>query len=519
MKGMKYRVFSVILALIFSASAMKVFAESSEPVNYDVESAVRKGLNSSIVLRQLDNKVLLGDIKYDIYKSVGNKLMNGQDELSSGASELSKGLSTIDASQDALNAAKIAIANGILPEGAEDAEIIPNVLVIKPGENIVEKITAFNTATGAKLDAAAILASITAKVNQPLTKKQSELDKVKITYEKSRSNLVDGKISLQVAKATVASALAENLDVSSLDGFSADNEASLLRDMAEASITVTAAAKGIYKNQIALMIQNSYYNVLKAQKLLQVKESTMKRAEIQLQNAKDACDAGMKAKDDVLLASIYYTGTRLEYEKAFDDYNNTFVELKKNMNIPNDQAIILEDVTRDNALPMELSMGLESGAKNRLEVVKAEQQSEVYDAYMKLIERGYSSKIKRYQEAEVLQDNAHLELEKVKKDVESSIRESYNTMAAMGTMLETAKDMANEATECLTIAQERYKAGFGVDSSLMKNAGLESSAGTLLEVISAEENLAKVQEKYVEILYGYNLSKAKYLIDIGYLKY
>lgn len=519
MKVVKHRVSGIILTLILFTGSINAFAAASEPVTYDAEAAVRTGLTNSILLKQLDNKVLLSDLKYNIYKGIGNDLISGEEDLREGEGALGAGLTELDESQDALNEAKISILNGILPEGSADIVIVPGALVIEAGDDIAEKITAFNSATGAGLDVELLVSRITAEVNKVLAEKQRQLDKGKIDYEENSSYLLEGKIDYMVAKATIASALSENLDVSSLDGFGAKYEASLLRDMAKASSTVTVAAEGIYKNQIALMIQNSYYNVLKTRKLVEVKASTMKRAETQLQNAKDGCDVGMKARDDVLLASIYYTGARLEYEKAFDDYNNALAELKKNMNIPDDQTIILEEAAAVKSIPMELGEGLESGGVNRLEVVKTEQQLELYTSYMKLVDKRYSSSNKRYKEAELLQENAELELERVKRDVECSIRQSYSTMTTMEKMLEEAKDMVEQARECLTIAQEKYKEGFGADSALMKKLDLEASAGTILEVISAEENLAQVEEKYVEILYGYNLSKAKYLVDIGYLTY
>lgn len=519
MKGNRHRYYVFLLTFIFILSSMPVYAGVAEPVNYDTESAVRIGLSNSVLLKQLKNKVKLSDLKYDIYKSIGNQLISGEEELQKGEQGLDAGISELDEKQEALNDAKLSILNGILPEGSDDVVIVPGALVIKAEDNIAEKITAFNAATGAGLDVDGITAKITSTVNKALAAKQKLLDKGKVSYEKNSTYLMNGEIDYAVAKATVSSALADNLGASTLDGFPAKYDANLLLDMAEASSTITVAAEGIYRNQIALMIQNSYYNVLKAQKLLAVKQSTMKRAEVQLQNAKDGFEAGMKAKDDVLLASIYNTGTKLEYEKALGDYNNALTELKKNMNIPEDQAVILEDAAASRSVPLELGEGLESGASNRLEVIKAEQQLKVYDAYMKLVDKRYSSSIKKFKEAELLQENAELELEKVKKDVESSIRQSYSTMVTMEKLLAEAGNMAEQARECLVIAQEKYKEGYGADSTLMKKLGLEASAGTMLEVISAEENLAQVEEKYVEILYGYNLSKAKYLIDIGYLTY
>ena len=44
-------------------------------------------------------------------------------------------------------------------------------------------------------------------------------------------------------------------------------------------------------------------------------------------------------------------------------------------------------------------------------------------------------------------------------------------------------------------------------------------AGTMVEVLAAEENLANIEEKQIEAMNGYNLARLKYLNDIGELPY
>jgi hypothetical protein len=43
---------------------------------------------------------------------------------------------------------------------------------------------------------------------------------------------------------------------------------------------------------------------------------------------------------------------------------------------------------------------------------------------------------------------------------------------------------------------------------------MEDAGGTIFEVLAAEEKLSEVEEKVVEIVYGYNLAKSKYEVDI-----
>lgn len=544
MKHLYIKALSIILIVTFSLSCSGLLAEAADSERYDIESAVQTGLKNSILLEQLEDRITLNDLKYEAYKEIGSDLVHGNTDLNSGESGIEDALSTISSSQSLLNNAKIDILNGYYPKNFPDYTVIektqlPNGIILpalviisdydsdnSDRKTILEQFTKYSTengtllaAIGKSFDPKDSAEEFIANLKRTVKEKQAALDEGKIDYEEGLLSLVDGKIDYATAKSNISSSLAEKLDMSELTKLTAAQDKNLLLKLTEALATVTVASKGIYRNQIALQIQNSYYNVMKAQKLLDVKESTMKRAETQYQFAKDGYETGMKAKDGMLLAEIFLTGTKLEYQKARDDYENAMIELKKNMNIPLDKRITLEEASMNENMAMELDEGLEQGLSGRLEIIKAQQQIDIYDMNLSVVKSRYNSKSTQYKEALKLKNTMSLELKKARNDVESSIRQSYNTMKTMESMLETSKDMVTKAEECVEIARSKYMEGFGSESSLLDKLGLGASTGTILEVISAEENLTQVEEKYIEILYGYNLAKAKYLNDIAYLTY
>jgi outer membrane protein TolC len=264
-----------------------------------------------------------------------------------------------------------------------------------------------------------------------------------------------------------------------------------------------------------MLIQKNYYDVLKAQKILEVKKKAMERAKKQYEFAKDSYEVGMKAKDDMLLTDVYYKGTQIEYKKAEADLENALIELKKNLNIPLDKEIVLTDVLVDDREIPNLEEGLKSGLKNRLEIKKALGEVGVYDLNLEVVNRKYTPNTFQYKEAALLKKKARLNYDKVFQNVEASIRQSYQTLIAVGDMMEKAKDMVEKAKENVEIAEYKYKEGFGVETSLLKKLDIEAAAGTIIEVLAAEENLSNVEEKVVEIIYNYNLAKIKYYNDAG----
>jgi len=289
--------------------------------------------------------------------------------------------------------------------------------------------------------------------------------------------------------------------------------------MSNTSYEVTKASYDIYRNQIALLIQKNYYDVLKAQKMVEVKKKAMDRGEKQYQFSKNSYEVGMKAKDDMLLAKVYYKGTQIEYRKAHGELNNALYQLKTNMNIDLNTKLILEDVLGDKVEKQDISEGLKSAYKNRLEMKKAIGEVNIYDLNYESVSRKYPENTFQNREAKLLKEKARLNLDKTRLDVESSVRQSFETLESTGDMLEMTDEMIKDARESVEIAEYKYKEGFGIDTSLLKKLDLESAAGTIVEVLAAEENLSQIEEKMVQIMYGYNLAKMKYFNDIGKFVY
>ena len=94
----------------------------------------------------------------------------------------------------------------------------------------------------------------------------------------------------------------------------------------------------------------------------------MKRGETQYEFAKASYEEGLKPKDDMLVASNYYKATKIQYEKAKGDLENSIIELKKNLNIGFDKEIVLTDVLVEEVEDFDLNEGLVNGMKERLEI-------------------------------------------------------------------------------------------------------------------------------------------------------
>lgn len=467
----------------------------SKALDLTIEEAVKKGIDNSIVLKQVQNQIDLSALSDERAQYNSKQLKKGNDAIEDGKDRVSS-------------------AQNLLNQGKAPSDVtftIPGTtLTVTIPKN--EKIDSYLTALGEQyhlpMSAEALEQSV-----------KTIKDGIQAQIDTNKNALDNGEVTLDMALEQAGMTLADKLNVDNTFAFSIDASRDLMTTMAGVQYNVTKSSYAIYRNQLALQLQKCCYDVLKAQKILEVKGKAMERGAKQYQFAKDSYEQGMKPKDDLLLANTYYKGTQIEYQKAIGELNNAWIELKKNINVPLDTQIQLKDTLSDQVEEQKLEEGILSGMQNRLEIKKSAGEVVVYSMNLKAVKEIYPSNTFQYREAELVSQKALINFEKAKSDVESSIYQSYETLKSTGNMLNTSKEMVQQAKESVEIAEYKYQEGFGLENSLLKKLDIEASAGTIIEVLAAEENLAQVEQKAVEILYGYNLAKMKYFNDIGKLIY
>ncbi|WP_026893534.1 TolC family protein [Clostridiisalibacter paucivorans] len=486
---MKNRVLAIVVAsmMIFTSTvsiAVDNDSESSEEIKdeeekvleLDIQEAVKIGLENSISLEKVRNEIDLSEVKKRRAKSASKKLEDGDEKISDGRKILNK---------------------------VEQLESLPDEYQLDDKTaSEVEKLIGRDLPSG-----------ITAGQMKGI------LEAGNMTSKDIEDSLEAGKRSIIEGLQTAGTTISGNLNFDSLDQLPVNATSNVLTTMSNVAFEVTKASYDIYKNQIAMLIQKSYYDVLKAKQMLEVKERAMERGKKQYEFVNASYEEGMKAKDDMLMSQIYYQGTEIEYNKALGEYENALTEFKKNINIPLDKEVVLTQVMEDEGEIPDIDYGIENGLKERLEIRKSFGEVIVYETNFENVEKKYPSNTFQNKEARLLKEKARINYKDTVLNVKNSIYQSYETLKSTGEMLKTAKGMVEQARENLEIAQYKYKEGFGVETSLLKKLDLESSAGTIIEVLAAEEKVAEVEEKVVQIKYGYNLAKMKYYNDIGDLIY
>lgn len=489
-----------------------------------LDGAVAYGLEHSIALDKVKNQADIAKLTKDNATEIHKDLTDAEWELDNAYYLIDDGRDKIYNSQAQLDSAQTALDNGVAPQDIPVAEF---GITIPAGSDIRDYLrqvvgAAYPNSPSEQIEAIVegAYSKIISTVQAILDANSDKLTSSKKELEASTQSYLSSKSQYDAALQYAMSNVANKLSTSTISSLKTNALADLIVKMANTQDEVTSYSINIYKNKIALLIQNSYYEALKEQKLLEVKQKATERGKLQYELAKAAYEVGAKSKDDLILAKTYYDSTIMSQELQLKDYNAALLTLKTNMNMDLSKDIKLSEVDAITDQDFDLTQGINSGIKSRLEMKMANAQVDLYKYLMTAVDKSdYGSTSNQYKEVKLLQEKAAIELNATALQVESDIRTSYSTMTSMQKIAAKSKELEASAKETVEIAKVKYEVGFGYDNALLTQLNLQSMSGTLVEVIAAEENLVSIQEKEIEAINGYNLSRLKYLNDIGVLPY
>lgn len=512
-------------------------------VGMTVDEAVVYGLENNKNIGLLDNAIDIALVAVRYAEGNIEDLEDAEEQLSDAESDLFDLGVALDQNQDDLDDAYYYLSLGKSPVKITYNDINKYVdnnmldmlaylgisgddVVLSTGANILQTLEYMLKNVGfSDTDAASAAAkyydNVYSIIKAKLDTSQDILDEYNVAMDEAQTTFDYNQDRFESVLDDVSDKLDTKINYSSVIQLETDDAVDLMITMAGVNLDVTRYAKGIYRNQIAMLIQKNYYDALYAEKMLKLKTVAMERGETQYNLVNLSYENGMKAKDDMLLAKMYYDSTKIAYRLAQATYSNAIYELKENMNMEMNAKIVLVDSMIQEVSEEVLEDGIKSGRINRIEMQKTLGQWMVYKLNEDILNssKDYEYEENSIEEAKLLVEGAKLQLEKIKTMIDSEICQSYENMDSAGDMLEMSTELIANAEEVVSIANLKYEQGFGAENSLLKQMNLESSSGTIIELIAAQENLADIEASVAKIKYSYTMAKVKYMNDAGILVY
>lgn len=495
--------------------------KTEEVMNLTVVKAVEYALENNCTIKVLDNKIALAVVASNNAERNAEDFEDAEDKLKDASRLLAAKRTELMAAQEG-----VAAAQKLLNEGkAPSAILVEGVGTIPAKDNIKDFLTPRLTAAFGPVKAAEMVpvfeANILVKAQISISTMQKQIDENLIAYNEAAITLQSKQDEFKYTLNGASEKIGVKIDYNSIVEFDVDEASELMISMAGVNLDVTRYAKAIYRNQIAMLVQKNYYDVLYAEKVLELKRVAKERGETQYNILQLSYDNGMKAKDDLLLSKMYYDSTVIQYHLAEASYKNALFELHKNMNLDLETEITLNDNMITEVTEDDLEVALKLGRKNRIEIQQILGQIMIYKLNEEILATKYKYRESNdvNNEARLLLEASKIELEQTQMLVETEINQSYVVMVAAGEMLKASEELIKNAEEVVEIAQIKYDQGFGAENSLLKQMNLGQSSGTILELIAAQENLVSIQAQVAQIKYSYTMAKIKYFNDAGILVY
>ncbi len=306
--------------------------------------------------------------------------------------------------------------------------------------------------------------------------------------------------------------------------------------LAKENLTAAELAFLEVQEDTILNTKSAYFNVLKAQLLLDVAKGDLGQSKVHLERAKGFYEVGLRQKFDVTKAEVGVSNATLDYAKAKKNYELAKANLNNIMGKIKDTKYKVQEIEKFNLLNVDINEALQTATKNRVEILKREAEARAAQTDVEVKKKGNWPKItadtshgirhtdttgtldgwnlgvlfswpwfdsfKTRSQVEAAEANLRIAKSNIEEETLNVVLEVQDAVLS----LEEAKERINatekllqEASENLEIAEARYAEGLG----------------SIIEVSDAEVSMTSAKKNYVVAISDYLISQAKYEKSVG----
>lgn len=285
------------------------------------------------------------------------------------------------------------------------------------------------------------------------------------------------------------------------------------------------------RENLKLSVIKAYYDSLEARKTIAVRQETVDKYQEHYTNVNALYSAGSKARIDVIRSSVELSDARQELIKAQNSYEVKLASLRNYLNINRNESFNLTTDFMYDAFEIDMDSCIEYAYRNRKDLLIDANKLAQQEQNLKAAKAGNLPTLKlsvvanqinafspasnsrqglsagaalswnifdsgvtkaEIKAAENNLDIAKLNLQKDKENVDLAVRQAYYSMREAEKRFNSTKDAVKQAEEDAYIAREKYRAGEGL----------------MLDIIDAQEALAKAKLNFISAQYDYARYKA-----------
>jgi outer membrane efflux protein len=339
-------------------------------------------------------------------------------------------------------------------------------------------------------------------------------DAVKLAKESSREmwKIDDGLKEIKdsrrdASKAKDTAEMIMGMSLEQLSGIKSATGVNPINDyvstlMAKNGYYVTFAdtkTKEIEKNRellnlgIEIETKSLYYQVLVAEKTIEVNQGNLSKAEEQLRVINLKFNNGSATKAEVLNGQMAVQSAQTDLDSSKDDLEVAKLNLLNKIDLPFDTEIVLTDKELNYVPTVDINLedALEKAKTDRPEILTAQNNLELQEIETHVYTAYYTSNLRENKAAVEKLKDAELNVPQVYKDVELDVRKSYLALVKAERALLNMDKTVELAKEASRINKLLYENGMAAST----------------DVIVADTNLAQAEIGRYQLLVSYNISK------------
>jgi len=242
-------------------------------------------------------------------------------------------------------------------------------------------------------------------------------------------------------------------------------------------------------------VEAAYYGALAAEDNLKISQDALSRQQELLKIAEAKLEAGVIAQRDLMDAQVQVSSAQAAAAKAESERQKAHISLKKLLNIDQGKKIALTETfdykpAENVAEPDKL---IQDAMQNRMDIIQKQGEVDIAQLDFDMTSKVYPSNTFQYKEKEYALNEAEMNLENKKKDVEAEVRGILLDLAQAQANIPVLDKTVETAKESLRLATLSFEAGMVVK----------------VDVSQAEEALKQVELQRNQAIYNYNLAKIK----------
>jgi outer membrane protein len=297
------------------------------------------------------------------------------------------------------------------------------------------------------------------------------------------------------------------------------------------------------RQDVVLDAKNAYYSILKAQKLMQVAEDTVKQITSQKDVAENMYQVGMSPLNDLLQSQVQLANAKQELITAQNNLEIAKSQFNTLLRRPVNDPVAIADILDYTPFEYDINYCLTQAQENRLEIQVAELEVQIAERDYKLSQRDYFPSIDltgtyhrrgtdwdvdggkgigdsrfwdiqatarwdfwewgrtRYGVKEKLSrlSQAESREEEILDNIELEVKQAYLRTKESEKNITTIEKAIEQAKENLRITEERYK----------------EQVSTTTDVLVAQTLLTQTMTNYYNALYDFKIAKAILYRAIG----